>query len=101
MLWAAAILRIFVCKIKYNYRRKIIMEEKVLDILESVCGTDEVREDKDINLFEAGLLDSLGVTELLIEIEEKLGIEIAPTEVTRGEIETPNKIIQYISKKGM
>jgi D-alanine--poly(phosphoribitol) ligase, subunit 2 len=74
------------------------MEEKVLDILESVCGTDEVRKDMDVNLFETGLLDSLGITELLVEIEEQLGIEIAPTEITREDIETPNKIIMYLSK---
>jgi D-alanine--poly(phosphoribitol) ligase subunit 2 len=75
------------------------MENKVLDILESICGTDEVRVDKDIKLFEAGLLDSLGVTELLIAIEDELGIEIAPTEVTREDIETPNKIIEYLAKR--
>lgn len=75
------------------------MEERVLDILESICGVDEVRKDMDINLFETGLLDSLGVTELLIEIEEELGIDIAPTEITREDIETPNKIIEYLSKR--
>jgi len=76
------------------------MKDKLLDILESICGTDEVKKDLDINLFEEGLLDSLGVTELLIEIEEKLGIEIAPTEIVREDIETPNKIIAYLSKRG-
>lgn len=76
------------------------MEEKVFEILESVCGTDEVREEKDIQLFENGLLDSLGVIELLLEIEEKLGIKIQPTEVKREDISTPNKIIEYLSKRG-
>lgn len=77
-----------------------MMEDKILEILESLCGTDEVRRDMDLNLFDAGLLDSLGVTELLIEIEEKLGVEIAPTEINREDIETPNKIIQYLSMRG-
>lgn len=76
------------------------MEEKLFNILEGICGTDEVRKDMDLNLFEAGLLDSLGVTELLIEIERSFGIEIAPTEITREDIETPNKIISYLSKRG-
>jgi D-alanine--poly(phosphoribitol) ligase subunit 2 len=76
------------------------MEEKILDILETICGVDEAREDKDINLFETGLLDSLAVIELLVQIEEKLGIVIEPTEVEREEIETPNKLIQYLSKRG-
>ena len=76
------------------------MEEKILDILETICGVDEAREDKNINLFETGLLDSLAVIELLVQIEERLGIVIEPTEVEREQIETPNKLIQYLSKRG-
>jgi D-alanine--poly(phosphoribitol) ligase subunit 2 len=75
------------------------MEEKILDILETICGVDEVKEDKDINLFDNGLLDSLGVIELLVQIEEKLGIVIEPTEVEREHIETPNKLINYINNR--
>lgn len=76
------------------------MEEKILDILETITGVDEVKEDRDINLFENGLIDSLGVIELLVQIEEKLGIVIEPTEVEREQIETPNKLIEYLSKRG-
>jgi D-alanine--poly(phosphoribitol) ligase subunit 2 len=72
------------------------MKDKVLDILENVCSSDEVREDMDINLFETGLLDSLGVIQLLIEIEEVLGVKIEPTEVERHQIETPQKIVDLI-----
>jgi D-alanine--poly(phosphoribitol) ligase subunit 2 len=72
------------------------MENKVLDILEEVCSSDEVREDMDMNLFDAGLLDSLGVIQLLIEIEDVLGVKIEPTEVERNQIETPRKIIKLI-----
>lgn len=75
------------------------MEEKILEILEDICGTDEVREDKDINLFENGLLDSLGIIELFIGIEEKLGIVLQPTEMEREEFETPNKIIAYLKER--
>lgn len=75
------------------------MEQKILDILENICGTDEVKEDRDINLFDAGLLDSLGVIELLVEVEGSLGIRIEPTEVERSQIDTPNKIIVYIENK--
>lgn len=73
------------------------MENEVLSILEEICGTDEVREDMNVNLFDTGLLDSLGITELLIGIEEKLGIDIAPTEITREDINTPNKIIKFLA----
>lgn len=73
------------------------MREKVLEILESVCGTEEIKENLDINLFENGLLDSLAIIELLLQLEEKLGIRIEPTEIERKDIETPNKILNYIA----
>lgn len=75
------------------------MEEKILQILVDISGVDDIREDKDINLYETGLLDSLGTIELLIQIEEKLGIKIEPTEVSRDEIDTPNKLIKYLSMR--
>ncbi|MFL0249249.1 D-alanine--poly(phosphoribitol) ligase subunit DltC [Clostridium neuense] len=77
------------------------MEETVLEILEEICGTDEVRNDLDLDLFENGLLDSLGFIELLLSIQNKLKISIQPTEVTREQVSTPKKIIEYLnSKKG-
>lgn len=76
------------------------MEEKVLDILISICGVDEVKQDRNIDLFETGLLDSLGIIELLVQIEEKLSIVIEPTEVEREDINTPNKLIDYLAMRG-
>ncbi|PIH00926.1 D-alanine--poly(phosphoribitol) ligase subunit DltC [Clostridium combesii] len=75
------------------------MEEKILNILVDVCGDDEVIEDKDINLFDSGFLDSLGIIELLLQIEEVLSLKIQPTEITREDIQTPNKVIELILKR--
>jgi D-alanine--poly(phosphoribitol) ligase subunit 2 len=75
------------------------MEEKILEVLESICGTDEVRVDKDIDLFDNGLLDSLGIIELILEIENKLGVVIQPTEIERRDFDTPNKIIKYLETR--
>lgn len=76
------------------------MENTVLEILEDICGTDEFKEDLDINLFDAGLLDSLGSIEILLELEERLGIRLQPTELERSDIETPNNLIAFLKKKG-
>ena len=57
-------------------KRNYLMEEKVLDILEKICGTDEVKQNKDIHLFDEGILDSLGFIELLVDLEEKLDVKI-------------------------
>ena len=74
------------------------MEEGILEILEEICEDEVVDEDKDINLKEEGLMDSLAFVELLVRLEE-FGIEVAPTEVTYEEIDTPNKIIKYVSER--
>ena len=59
------------------------MEEKLLDILEEICGDEIVKENRDINLNDEDLMDSLDYTELLIAIEENFDVVIAPSEVTR------------------
>ena len=75
-----------------------MLEEKVLAIIEEICEDDVIYEERDINLKEEGLMDSLAFAELLVRMEE-FGIEVAPTEVTYEEIDTPNKIIQYIETR--
>ena len=75
-----------------------MLEEKVLAIIEELCEDDVIYEERDINLKEEGLMDSLAFVELLVRMEE-FGIEVAPTEVTYEEIDTPNKIIQYIETR--
>ena len=75
-----------------------MLEEKVLSIIEEICEDDVIYEERDINLKEEGLMDSLAFVELLVRMEE-FGIEVAPTEVTYEEIDTPNKIIQYIETR--
>ena len=75
-----------------------MIKEQVLEMLEEICEDEVVYEDKDINLKEEGLMDSLAFVELLVRLEE-FGIEVAPTEVTYEEIDTPNKIIKYVSER--
>lgn len=72
------------------------IEEKVLDMLEDICDDDAVREERDIDLFNAGLLDSMAAIGLLVAIEEDFGVQIAPTAVDRDEMNTVNKIIHQI-----
>lgn len=49
-------------------------KEEVLDLLEELTGTDEVKENLDMNLFDEGVLDSLGTVQLLIEVEARFGV---------------------------
>jgi D-alanine--poly(phosphoribitol) ligase subunit 2 len=75
---------------------KAEVEEKVLDILEDVCGDDIVRDERDMDLFAAGLLDSMGGIEVLVRLQDEFGVEIAPTAVERSEMNSVNTIIYQV-----
>ena len=75
------------------------VKEKVLDILEDICGDDIVREDLNINLLDEDLIDSLDYTEILVMIEEEFSVVMSPSEYTREEMDTPAKIIFQVEKK--
>ena len=75
------------------------MEEKVLAILNDICGADEGELEMDLELFDEGILDSFGVISLFVEIEKQLGVKFEPTEVDRSEISTPAKIIAQVKQR--
>lgn len=75
------------------------IEEQVLEMLEEICDDDAVREERDVDLFGAGLLDSLAAIEVLVGIEERFSVEIAPTAVERNEMNSANKIIEQIAAR--
>ena len=75
------------------------MEEKILDLLEEICEDDIIREERDMDLFEEDILDSLEFAELLTRIEEETGVIISPSEVVRDDINTVNKILELVKSK--
>lgn len=75
------------------------VEEKVLDIIQEICDDDIIREEKDINLLDEGLIDSLDYIDMLVQFEETFDIIMSPSEFTREEMDTPQKIIDQVSKR--
>lgn len=71
-------------------------QETILDILEDLTGTDEVKDNLAVDLFEEGLLDSLGTVQLLVEIEGQLGVTVPVSEFERDEWATPQKIVDKV-----
>lgn len=72
---------------------------RVLDLIEEICGDDIVRDEPDIDLFEEGLFDSLAAIEFLVDLEDEFGVSIAPTELEREQMNTPAKVIERVLER--
>lgn len=70
-----------------------------LEILENVCETEELEEEPDIDLFEAGLMDSLSSISILLEIEKNLGIKLQITDIDKSDISTVNNFESFLRKR--
>ena len=55
-------------------------KEKVLQIIAEVCEDNVVKEEHDLDIFDAGLIDSFATVELLVQIGEQLDINVPITE---------------------
>lgn len=75
------------------------MEEKLVSMLAELCDDESVKTERDMDLFEEELLDSLAFAELLYSIEEQFGVIIAPSEIQRSDINTANKIIALVKTR--
>jgi len=71
----------------------------VMSILERVTGTDQVRRNPDLALFDLDMLDSLGTVELIVALSEKFGVDISPAEIERQQWASPRKIIAYMEER--
>jgi len=57
------------------------MEERIIEILEEVTEVKNLKDNKEIDLIENDILDSLAFIELIYKLEEEFNIEIQPTQV--------------------
>ena len=74
-------------------------EDLALEIMEDVCETDEIREDLDLNLFDAGFIDSLSVINIILEIENRLKIRLQPTDFEIKDISSVNNFKAFLERK--
>ena len=73
-------------------------KEQVLDLLVGVTENNIVKENPDIELFEEGIIDSFQTVGLLLEIQNKLDIEVSIMDFDRDEWATPNKIAAVLEE---
>jgi acyl carrier protein len=51
------------------------------------------------SLIQSRILDSIALVDLLVAVEEKLGINISTAEITPDNFDTIDRLMDYISKK--
>ncbi len=72
--------------------------DAVIALVTKIARTDEVAQMPDLDLVEAGLLDSLAFVELLVGLEPIVGEPIPPTEVDRSELSSITKILAFVAE---
>jgi D-alanine--poly(phosphoribitol) ligase subunit 2 len=73
--------------------------DKVLDLLVTVTGTEEVRTNLDLPVYDYQVLDSMKTVELMLALEEELGVKVSPAEFEREMWKTPRKIIADVEQR--
>ncbi|MDN2996472.1 D-alanine--poly(phosphoribitol) ligase subunit DltC [Streptococcus suis] len=71
------------------------VKETILNIMEELFMED-VSEMMDEDLFDAGVLDSMGTVELIVELESRFNITVPVSEFGREDWNTANKIISGV-----
>lgn len=74
------------------------MVEQVIAILNDIVGAGEGELEADLDLFEAGLLDSFGMVQLLVELEKHFHVLLDIATLTREEMATPARIAQRVEQ---
>ena len=73
------------------------VKSQVIEIIDEVCMED-VSDMMDEDLFDAGVLDSMGTVELIVELENRFGIRVPVSEFGRDDWNTANKIVEGVTE---
>ena len=71
------------------------IQTTVIELIDNLFMED-ISDMMDEDLFDAGVLDSMGTVELVIELEEKFNIKIPVSDMGRDDWNTGNKIVQGV-----
>lgn len=74
------------------------MEARLLEILRDQTIEPDAVADARTDLFEAGL-DSMGIMQLVLAIEEAFGIVLEPTDLSRDHFQTVETIAALLKSK--
>lgn len=71
------------------------IQTSVIELIDNLFMED-ISDMMDEDLFDAGVLDSMGTVELVIELESKFNIKIPVSDMGRDDWNTGNKIVQGV-----
>ena len=71
------------------------VKAEVIEIIEELFMED-VSDMMDEDLFDAGVLDSMGTVELIVELENRFDIRVPVSEFGRDDWNTANKIVEGV-----
>ena len=72
------------------------MLDNVIEILNDICGADEGEIQADTELFEEGILDSFGLVQMLVQLEQ-YGKSLDIANLQREDVFTPAKIAALLA----
>ena len=73
------------------------VKSQVIEIIDELFMED-VSDMMDEDLFDAGVLDSMGTVELIVELENRFDIRVPVSEFGRDDWNTANKIVEGVTE---
>ena len=77
-----------------------LTRDAILEHLEAEAGADPRGIEDTTLLFSSGLVDSFAMVSLIIFIESSSGIKIKPTDVTLDNLDSVERILQFVERRG-
>ena len=74
------------------------MEDIIIEIIEKITDYKELKNNKDIDLLENEIVDSLAFIELIEMLDDEFNIELQPTQINPDTWRSVTKIAKYIQK---
>ena len=84
----------------YTRYLKKVLNIKNADVFEFIdeLFMEDVSDMMDEDLFDAGVLDSMGTVELIVELESRFDIRVPVSEFGRDDWNTANKIVEGVTE---
>jgi len=74
-------------------------DEEVVAAIAEVTQEPEVRANHELQLFDLQVLDSLRTIMLMVELNSRFGVDIAPSEIDRDAWATPARIVAFVGER--